>query len=200
MADPTAPKDSLNPNNPPNPPSDPPPSPILAGQFVVAPDQDGIFKQPPPPSSPSTPPPPPTEPLPIQPAQPTGVNLPLPEPPLPPSPFPPQTPPSFPPTQPDPTPYTPPPPSQSQFSPPPSQIKRARVYLIILGIFLIVVILAALLWFFVLGQNRKSQPAKTEAPQEETPTPPSIKRTTGGFADLPQATETATPAASPAQQ
>src|SRR3972149_10788444 len=61
--DPTAPKDPLGQGSSPSLKNSPPKDPVQPGQFVVAGEEDGIFKQPPPisptpaPSKTSAPPP-----------------------------------------------------------------------------------------------------------------------------------------------
>src|SRR3990170_3415364 len=54
--DPSAPKNNQNPQSPnmTTGESPPPKSPIQPGQFVVAGEEDGVFKEPPPPASPPT--------------------------------------------------------------------------------------------------------------------------------------------------
>lgn len=208
--DPTAPKDNNN-NQGTNPPS---PSPIQPGQFVVAPREDIT---PPPPSEPEQPPQ--ESPQPSQPASPAkrgeftqppaspGESLggPSPKEPAPSK----EPAPLFAQDQPNPTPFvapTPPPEmAQEKDTPPPSKIQRARKILIIVGILLLVAILGAIVWLFIVGRSRE-QPAKTQSQEvstsQEPSQPPIPKRTTGGFADLPAATREsqATASASPKTQ
>ena len=109
-------------------------------------------------------------------------------------------PPSPPATQPDPTPFVAPksPPPAIQGS---SRMERIKKIAIIFAILILLGLLAGLVWFFVLGGKTK-EPVKTEsstgAPVAEPSPPP--KRTDGGFADLPPATNEASPGASPQLQ
>lgn len=210
--DPTAPKDNNN-NQGTNPPG---PSPIQPGQFVVAPPASPDAPASPrgergeslggPAADPDTPPqPPPPEETP-QPPQPAstqrGEFAQTPQEPAPQS----EPEPLFAQNQPNPTPFVAPTPlpemAQEKDTPPPSKIQRARKILIIVGILLLVVILGAIVWLFIVGRSRE-QPAKTQSQEVSTGQEPSLapipKRTTGGFADLPAATREsqATDSASP---
>lgn len=99
--------------------------------------------------------------------------------------------------QPDPTPYAPPPESTT---PPvqekPSKIKSLRTLAIGGGIVVLLGIIGAVVWFFVLGN--KPQPAtKVDTTQQLIEEPPPLpKRTGGGFAELPPATTSAREATS----
>lgn len=186
----TAPKDDPNQNNP-TPPT-PPASPIEPGQFVVAPPDPAPTDSAPvedPDTPPQSPPPEETQ----KPPQfiPQEESAPL-----------------FAQDQPNPTPFVapaPPPESAAQAQAPPSRIQRARKILIIVGILLLVAILGAIVWLFIVGRSRE-QPAKTQSqevpPGQEPSLAPIPKRTTGGFADLPAATREsqATASASPKTQ
>lgn len=205
--DPTAPKDDPNQNNPTSPP--PPASPIEPGQFVVAPkaSPDESLGGPaadttiPPPAEPQSPPPEET----LQPPQPAstqrGEFAQTPQGPAPQS----EPEPLFAQNQPDPTPFvapTPPPESAAQTEVPSSRIQSARKILIIVGLLLLVGILGAIVWLFIVGRSR-NLPTKTQSQEvtvsQEPSLPPIPKRTTGGFADLPTATREsqATASASP---
>lgn len=192
--DPTAPKDDPNQNNPNSPP--PPASPIEPGQFVVAPPAaDTTILPPAEPQSPS-----PEES--IQPPQFTPT-VPSSAGPAPSSQE--ETEPLFAQNQPNPTPFVAPaspPESAAQAQAPSSKIQRVRKILIIVGILLLVAILGAIVWLFIVGRSR-NLPTKTQSQEvtvsQEPSLPPIPKRTTGGFADLPTATREsqATPSASP---
>lgn len=204
----TAPQD---PNSKDPTSQNPPPNPIEPGQFVVAGQEDGVFKQPPSPSPQQTEPAPTTLPTPQEPSPAQGFSLPphppqkqpasITEPPV--SPLLSQT--TVPPQatsaaepQPDPTPFVQPPSGSTTdpvTTPEPSMIKKLRLIAVV-AIFVVLILLAvAILWFFVLGK-RSQEPNKTEneiAAQIEEPSPPP-KRTSGGFAELPPATESASEA------
>ena len=224
--DPSAAKDNQNPQGPNTPTGAPlpPKSLIQPGQFVVAGEEDGVFKEPPPPpplpANPSSSPLPkiPEKPLPPPPPPPQGpAPMPLPqEPPAGPnlSSFKPPTPPPISdltsqqetspaseitqvaPSQPDPTPFVA---EKQQSSPgqnmpqspqePPSLIKKLRLVAIIIFSLVLVAVILFVAWFFVLGK-KPNEPVKiddADGIQVEEPLP-LPKRTTGGFADLPQAT------------
>lgn len=200
--DPTAPKDN-NSNQGTKPPS---PSPIEPGQFVVAPPvspDTSVGGSAPDTTLPPPPQPEPSQEIPLQSPQPTPLAsdtepVPAPEPE-----------PLFAQNQPNPTPFVAPTSSpetaQAQADQPLSKIQRARKILIIVGIFLLVAILGAIVWLFIVGRSRE-QPAKTQSqevsPGQEPSQPPIPKRTAGGFADLPAATREsqATASASPKTQ
>lgn len=194
-------------------------SPIQPGQFVVVEGKDGVFKQPPVPSIQSTPPrtagpPPDLNPLPSEPAVPPAPSAPGPQV----NPFSSHLDPSAqsetaasipsvgavnpPISQPDPTPYAPP---AQEAGPPqgPSVIKKLRIVMIIAGVLILAAGIAAFVWFFVL--NKKPGPAtKTEVSEEaQIEEPPQIeKRKSGGFSELPPATQEAaesTPSGGPGQ-
>lgn len=106
-------------------------------------------------------------------------------------PQPPQQPQPIVPSQPDPTPYTPVqptvPPTQE-----PSRMARLKLLMIIVAIVVLVGIIGGVVWFFALGNNQQKESLKTEGPQEQIEELPLPKRTAGGFAELPQATNEAT--------
>ncbi len=210
--DPTAPKDNPT-STPPNPwaPVSEPTSPnqvqtqqgpIEPGQFVAV----GGNAAPPPttPAASVLPNNPPQEdtlpPLPQMPVAQTpngpilGATPPpttvTPEPLLPPLPAAPPEPPASQAPQPDPTPYTPPPGSPQIQTPPEgaSKIKRLRIILIAVGVLILVILIGALLWFFVLKPKPAANGAQTTSSTDVTEPSPPKKSTQGGFADLPQAT------------
>lgn len=187
MADPTVPQDNTNTqgSNSPNPKS-----PIEPGQFVVA-GQDDVFKQPPSSPIPQSPPPPPE-------SSPPGPILskvpPLPMPPQPPVPESSQTrpesqPSQIAPDQPNPSPYVPPTTTTPTQQEPPSMIQKLRKIAIILVMLIVLASAAAAVWFFVLGKNRAQTPQSQGETVVEVSPSPLPKRTTGGFADLPAATQ-----------
>lgn len=191
-------------------------SPIQPGQFVVVEGKDGVFKQPPAPSIQTTPsaPPPSFKPLPSEPAVPPAPSAPEPQV----EPFSPHLAPSAQPeaassippagaapppiSQPDPTPYTPP---AQEAGPPqgPSVIKKLRIVIVIAGALILVAGIAAFVWFFVLNK-KPGMGAKTEVGEEvQIEELPQIeKRKSGGFSELPPATQEAaesTPSGGPSQ-
>src|SRR3989304_6027691 len=207
---PTPPKDNQNPPQA--------ASPIQPGQFVVAGDEDGVFKEPPAPvpkaptpsatslspeqKQPATSAPPPSPPPPPQPQSPppdaqlSATTQP--------SPLPTSTSNQLKPeeasSQPDPTPYVAPQPGSPSYpsdttgglGEPSSLIKKFRMIAIFVVALVLVGTLVAVAWFFVLGK-KSNEPIKTEnveQAQVEEPSPLS-KRTTGGFAELPAATSEA---------
>ena len=165
-------------------------NPIQPGQFVTAPPDDPVAQQlpaspdqmsnygsgplPQAPSSPITPIAQPTQPL----AQ-ENLNLPTT------APF----------DQPNPAPYT----SDQQPQSPQgsSKIGKLRLIAIVAAVLVLLALVFALIWFFVLGKKPKEN-AKTSAQttpvEEPSPVPASPK---SGFADLSQATAEATPQAAP---
>jgi len=195
-------------------------SPIQPGQFVVAGEEDGVFKEPPAPTpppvnppagplpkipeKPALPSPPPSAPTPSSQGPPTaaGPNL---------SSFkPPQPSPAAEPLgqqevsspagisqvasdQPDPTPFAAEKPQDlpDQNMPQSTQEPSSLIALIVVVLVLIAVI-ASIVWFFVLGKKSK-EPVKTENMDQTLVEEPSPfpKRTTGGFADLPVSTSEA---------
>ena len=190
--DPTAP----NNNDPESPKSQP--SPIQPGQFVTTEEEEnGQFKQPPSPQpsptsqpSASAPPPAPPPQAAPQPPLPTGTNLAgaVQEPPSPETGPAPQFE-----NQPSPTPYVAP---QTSGEPPPtgpSTIAKFRVILIVLGFLLLIALVAAVAWFFILKKVSSQEGTKTAGENRETvevPTPPPARKS-GGFSELPPATEEA---------
>lgn len=189
--DPTAPNNNNNPKDP-----NAPKNPIQPGQFVaVGEDEDGVFKQPPTPAPnipqevQAAPPPPQTEvttpPPPPQPAPAPGLNI------APQQAAPEQT--SQFANQPSPTPYVPPTATGQTPASPPSTIGKLRTVLIVLGFLLLVGLIAAIVWFFVLGRSKNGSGAKTSAQEEtsvEAPSPPPARKT-GGFSELPPASGSA---------
>lgn len=185
--DPTAP----NNNNPKDPKE--PQSPIQPGQFVSVGADEGVFKQPP--VTPMQ-----TQPLenPIQ-AAPSFPPSQQPEPQM--AQNVPQMPEQFPPQQPNPTPFAPPlSTSQPEQSGPPSTISRMRIILIIVGFIVLIALIGVAVWLFILPrmQNNQSNKITTEETPIEAPSPPP-PRTTGGFSDLPSATEEASESTDSAQ-
>lgn len=186
MADPTAPGNN-NPQDPNNP--NPQTSPIQPGQFVTAQEEEnGIFKQPPSPQPPVnetvSPPTPPPQPINLA----GSIEQPAP----PPTPTEqPQTEPQFA-NQPSPTPYVPPQASGQPPQTPPTTIGKLRIVLIILGFLLLIGLIAAVAWLFVFNKSTAKESAKTEpeSTQVEVPSPPPARKS-GGFSQLPQATEEA---------
>lgn len=171
MVDPTAPQDNTNTQGS---NSATPPSPIEPGQFVVA-GEPSVFKQPPPPTD-------------NLPAMPTSTPREFPPPPqappeqVPTAPNPPVQ------TQPNPAPYVPPTAAAPTQLGQPSAIARLRKLAIVLVALVIISTIAGAAWFLFLN---KANP-KTQVEEPETvlqPPPPLPKRTTGGFADLPAATD-----------
>ncbi|MDO8487258.1 MAG: hypothetical protein Q7S45_03120 [Candidatus Curtissbacteria bacterium] len=226
--DPTAPKDNppespqatppagTAPPNPWSTPAEPAASQaqpssgsIEPGQFVAVGGQDSV--PPPSPAAPVMPPTPPAATLPPLPEKPPVENSPIlgatsppaaPEPTIPD--LNPQPAPSFS-GQPNPTPYTPPP-SGPQVQMPSSggisKIKQLRVVIIIAGVLALVIIIAALMWFFVLKPKSNQAVNVQGSGQTDVIEPsPLPKVTQGGFGDLPQstassqATKSATPSA-----
>lgn len=211
--DPTAPKDTQNSlsTGPSDDGQNPQDSSIQPGQFVVAGEDTTATLSPPkvaqnPPfaSQPQSPPQNPN----IQESQaPTSESLPVPQPvagldlaggsqlnq---------NVPPQAPVSQPDPTPFAPPlPPQPTQEATPPTQggskIQKFKIIVIIVAILALVSIIVALVWFFVLGKQKK-EPVKTDQDQviQEEPSP-SPARTDAGFGDLSQATPSAPPPLTP---
>ncbi len=100
------------------------------------------------------------------------------------------------PATPDPTPYAPP---GNQSQPPqegPSKIKNFRMIAIIGAGALLVAIVGALVWFFLLG-NKNSQPAPTATTNQTNVQEPILPpaNPSSGFASLPQASQSATKSA-----
>lgn len=186
--DPTAPK-----NSDPVDPNTQPTSPIQPGQFVVSSDENDIFKEPPAPLA-QTPPvltqaaPPPPAPEPqVQQSQPQPQKTPV----EPLQPISQEGAPAQFANQPSPTPYVAPNASASPPPQSPSQIGKLRIVAIALGFLLIVGAIGAAIWFFVLNKPTKTA-ATTQSQEAPLEAPPSPKaRTSGGFAELPQATEQA---------
>lgn len=184
--DPTAPN-----NNDTKDPNIPPTSPIQPGQFVVSGGDNDIFKEPPAPLAQTPPvltqaaPPPPAPELQVQ--QPQSQPSPA----EPPQPLSQEGAPQQFENQPSPTPYVAP---NAQATPPPqspSQIGKLRIVAIALGFLLIVGAIGAAVWFFVLNKPNKTA-ATTKSQEAPLEAPPSPKaRTSGGFAELPEATEQA---------
>lgn len=178
----TAPNDPNNPNDPNVK------SPIQPGQFVTSGEEEsGVFKQPPTP-----------EPQQAS-LEPPSVNLDT----LQPNPEPPTQPVTEPrqfANQPSPTPYVPP--ATSGQTPPsqPSTITKLRIVLVILGFLLIALVLAAGAWFFMFRSTGEIEntAVESENSQVEIPTPRPA-RSSGGFSELPQATEESQEATSEAQ-
>ena len=190
--DPTAPKDNEPQNqNQPDVKDTQVPNPIQPGQYVEAggdpapsqalpnqPQDQTFEKTPPAPklASSTIPGELPQTPIPPLPPNPPSSDLPPPPP------------------QPDPTPYV----SPQAANQPPQQASasggKLKLLIIILAIIVLIGIVAALAWFFVLGKGNM-EPVKTEntqsLPTEEIASPP--PRETGGFGDLPTATGEATP-------
>lgn len=162
--DPTAPN-----NNDPKKPKFPQ-SPIQPGQFVTTGEEEtAVFKQAPP----------------LQPQ--LGAQAPL-------SPNPqpqPEPEPKFE-NQPSPTPYVAPAASGQPPASAPSTIAKLRVFLIIFGFLLLVGLIASVAYLFVFKKSGTQESAKTSAGGQvvELPSPPPARRT-GGFSELPQATEEA---------
>lgn len=187
MADPTAAPE----NNTPTPQesnSSTRDSPIEPGQFVVAGDPS-IFKQPPPPgptspptgSLPSTPTSAPQESPPTPPQPPSSQPLPPEQ--VPAAPNPPAA------DQPNPAPYVPPTAAAPTQLEPPSAIARLRKLAIVLVALVIISTIAGAAWFLFLNKTSpKTQVEEPETVLEPSPLP-LPKRTTGGFADLPAATD-----------
>ncbi|MBI3283017.1 hypothetical protein HYZ70_02975 [Candidatus Curtissbacteria bacterium] len=187
--DPTAPnnRDPKSPNSQ--------KSPLEPGQFVTAGEEEnGVFKQPPAPqpeqTSASDEQPQPKE----APRPPTNLASQTPSQPGPTSPSAPQPaaePPQFA-NQPSPTPYVPPSAKGSPPPSPPSAITKLRIVLIILGFLLLVLALSSVAWFFIFSKTAggKSTKVESQTPQVEFPSPPPA-RSSGGFSELPQATEEA---------
>lgn len=176
-----------DPNNPQDPNAT---SPIEPGQFVTSGD-GGVFKEPPSPQMPNLQAPQPTQgvPSPFPPANPQPTT---PQPGL-------QFAQSMPPganpqpEQPSPTPYIQPQASNQTSSGAPSTISKLKKLLIILGFILLIALIGALAWFFVIGKGKlpvgnstASQPPLNEPAVQASPSPPA--RTTGGFSELPPAT------------
>lgn len=169
--DPTAPND---PNNP-NPAS--PPNPIQPGQFVVAGED----------AAPASAPQQQANAAPAQPAvslagqrqesAPVFPNAPV----------------SGASTQPDPTPYMPPTGSPNGATPPPlpaeSKGKGSKLIIMVLAVIVLISIIGAVLWFFVLPKTKtaatKTEDTSTQV-QEEPSAPP--QRTEGGFGQIPEST------------
>ncbi|OGE04950.1 hypothetical protein A3B51_00520 [Candidatus Curtissbacteria bacterium RIFCSPLOWO2_01_FULL_41_18] len=112
-------------------------------------------------------------------------------------------PPQAPVSQPDPTPFAPPlspQPTQETAAPPPesrSKIQKLKIIAIIVAVLVLIGIIVALVWFFVLGKQKK-EPVKTDQDQviQEEPSP-SPARTDAGFGNLSQATPSAPPPVTP---
>ncbi len=187
--------------NNPNPQGDAAKSPIEPGQFVVAGSDPATPSQPQvapsavqqTPSGQAPQAMPPQEPRPgFSLAQDKTLAQSFPTPP-------PQSPPPPPPQpqsdmamQPDPTPFTGPNqqttvPTQQ---PPGSKMKKIKLFVIIIAVLVLVGIVAAVAWFFILNKPQAaSQSAKTENTQETIEPTPALQTPTGGFGNLPQATD-----------
>lgn len=105
-------------------------------------------------------------------------------------------------SQPDPTPFAPPlPPQPTQEATLPTQddskIQKFKIIAIIVAVLVLIGIIVALVWFFVLGKQKK-EPVKTDQDQviQEEPSP-SPARTDAGFGNLSQATPSAPPPVTP---
>lgn len=168
----------------------PPESIIQPGQYAIA-GGDGVFKEPPAPTGAGN-----------SNQVPSAPQAPMPQPtvPQPPPPVVTQQAPSYSENQPNPTPYVPP---QGQGIPEnssPSGIRKMRLVIMVAGLLLLIVLIAALAWFLVLSKNHNaSQKAQTEENKIELPTP-QPQRTTGGFSEIPPATDGAQQATSGAVQ
>ncbi|OGD96518.1 hypothetical protein A3F02_00680 [Candidatus Curtissbacteria bacterium RIFCSPHIGHO2_12_FULL_38_9b] len=97
--------------------------------------------------------------------------------------------------QPDPAPYTPPQANNVENIPEEggsSKLDKMRLIAIVTAAVLLLAIIAAIVWFFVLG--KKGEPVKTEVDiNQQVEEPPLIpKRINDGFGDLPEATSEAT--------
>ena len=178
--DPTAPNDPNNPSNPNDPKT--PPSPIQPGQFVTAGQDDGVFGQPPPPITPQ-----------VQlagqlPQSPLAQGSP--DSAVPPSPQ----------TQPSPEPYIPPDQPGQGSAQETSIIGKLRGLLIVFGLLLLLGLVAAAVWFLVLDKSQTPQTssAADQVQIEAPPTPQS--NTSGGFSNLPPATEEAQPESTPSSE
>lgn len=185
--------------NNPNPQGDSAKSPIEPGQFVVAgEDPTQVVSQPAPQQPLAASQTPPVQDVSPKPgfslAQDKNLAQSYPTPPPPPPPTPPPPPiPQQPdqPMQPDPTPFTGPgqtPPYPTSPQPPGSKMKKIKLFVIIIAVLVLIAIVGAVAWFFVLQKPQTPQSAKTQDIQqviEPTPTP---QLPTGGFGQLPQAT------------
>lgn len=185
--------------NNPNPQGDSPKSPIEPGQFVVAGEDvsQGTSQPAPQQVPPVQTPPQASAPRPgFSLAQDKNLAQSYPTPPPPPPPPPPPAQPAIPPQhdqpmQPDPTPFAGPgqiPNTPLSPQPPGSKMKKIKLFVIIIAVFVLIGIVAAVAWFFVLQKPQTPQSAKTQDTQqviEPTSTP---QLPTGGFGQLPQAT------------
>lgn len=104
--------------------------------------------------------------------------------------------------QPNPVPFTPPtqsPPTQQQGAQPPevptgegsSKIGKFKIFVIIIGLLVLITIIAALVWFFVLNKSSQTVTTSENFIAIEEPVIPS-PATNGGFSDIPEATQEAT--------
>jgi len=94
--------------------------------------------------------------------------------------------------QPDPTPFTGP--TQQATVPtqqsPGSKIKKMKLIAILIAVLILIGIVAAVAWFFILNKKQvNTQSAKTQNVQETTEPTPSPQNPTDRFGNLPQATE-----------
>ncbi len=180
--------------NNPNPQGDSAKSPIEPGQFVVA-GEDTAQTQPiaqQPQVSEQTP-----ASLGISPKP--GFSLaqdknlaqsyPTPPPPPPPTPPTPQQPDQ--PMQPDPTPFAGPgqiPNTPVSPQPPGSKMKKIKLFVIVIAVLVLIGIVAAVAWFFVLQKPQAPESAKTQDTQQVVEPTSTPQLPTGGFGQLPQAT------------
>ena len=76
----------------------------------------------------------------------------------------------------------------------PSRIELIRKIAIVVAVLVLLALIVAVIWFFVLGKKGK-EPVKTQAGEEQLIEEPSpvAKPTGGGFAELPEATSESTP-------
>ncbi len=201
--------------NNPNPQGDAAKSPIEPGQFVVA-GADPVPPQPQPappaqqapigqPQQPASPP------QPMSPPQPRpGFSLaqdknlaqsfptppPQPQVPSPPPPPPPQPDMTM---QPDPTPFTGPGQQGSvpTQQPPASKMKKIKLIVILIAVLILIGIVAAVAWFFILNKPQTTaQNVKTQNVQETIEPTPLPQTPTNGFGNLPQATDSGQASAS----
>ncbi len=101
-----------------------------------------------------------------------------------------------PPAQPNPTPFAPPAPAQ----PPTGGSKSGLVKIIgiAVGVIALIVIIAALIWYFLL--NKKTEPTAATNSQDETQESSPASKPAGGFGQIPESTAPAQPTDLPSTQ
>ncbi len=97
--------------------------------------------------------------------------------------------------QPDPTPFTPPPAPSSPSAAGDSKFGKVKIIGIAAGIISLIIIIAALVWFFVLNKQ-PTQPA-TDITNQVIDEPSPLHQPSGSFSQIPESSGQASPAQSP---